>query len=167
MQTAVPWRACFINTPYNVWKGFEQQIPFYFTHSSIWVRIGTTELHIMLLGIYKFRANRRGQGRSFLAGVNYITLRPYGCREGLRNFESNECLGKTCVRSHGEHHLQTCFAPHNSIFWTELRLVQKLRLSWQDNATSHVFQRICYRVLKYSLDEISHHHRTYPLIKII
>jgi hypothetical protein len=71
-------------------------IPFYGTHDPFWVKIGTTDLHIMLLSICKFRENRGRESR------NFLTCEPCACRGDPRTFISNARLGKACVLNHGE-----------------------------------------------------------------
>lgn len=83
-------------------KSFQQHIPFYGTRDPIWVKIGTTDLHIMSLRICRFRENRGREIPSFLTGLNYHTCQPCACRKDLRNFKSNERLGKACVLRHGK-----------------------------------------------------------------
>jgi hypothetical protein len=83
-------------------KSTQQQIPIYGIQDPIWLKIGTRDLHIMLLSICKFRENRGREIPSFLTGLSYITCKICACREDLRNFKSNERLGKACVLSHGE-----------------------------------------------------------------
>ena len=53
-------------------KSFQQQIPFYGTHDPICVKINATDIHIMLLGICKFRENKGRGIPSFLTGLNYM-----------------------------------------------------------------------------------------------
>jgi hypothetical protein len=108
-------------------KSFQQQIPFYGTHDQIWVKIGTTDLHMMLLSICRFRENMGRETPSFLTGLNYITYKPCECRKDLRNFKSNERLCKACVLRQGE-----LFAILLRTLWEhfliKLRLLEKLKL---------------------------------------
>jgi hypothetical protein len=59
-----------------------------------------------LLSRYKFHENRRKEGRPFLLAQIHSHLRVYD--ESVERFESKECLGKLCVRSHRAQHLRTC-----------------------------------------------------------
>jgi len=48
--------------------------PFFPHCCPIWVKFGTTGLHTVLFIIREFHANRHMEGRTFVMGINAITL---------------------------------------------------------------------------------------------